>query len=664
MDFTQVEPYRPEDNVKDYTTKRYSDFQYCLSLRDQTYHEFDDLTPDDYWAEARKRVKNYLPPLSASQELSNMFLGKTRNKRNVIAAFVSAQRPRVEISVRAKGETKKTDKRLSQMLRTAYDFFMDKEDADEKYLDWTIEALDVGTAFLLEDYAYFKQQVKIVEEEDHATGEKKWIKQDRIVKDECQASIVPIEDLFVPNFYEPDIQEQPYIILREYIPRLIAHQRYGYYANWKYVPIAAPRKDEKESDSFFFQLLEDRIEDNFVEVLHYMNRWDDEHAIFCNGVLMTQMDNPIRYDHKKIPIAKTINEKMGPRFFYGMAMPMKVVSEQDGFNELANNNMDRSRISSIPKFISNYETELEVDNTSTYSIIKGDGDSGLRELDVQSVKPGDMNFLQFLGTMIDEATVDASFSGSIEGVTAAEIMNAKAQNQQKLGAFLTYIYAAAKRHAELRMATILQYFFMTSKKWDGKVFDTREISRREKLQDGTDGTRIIRVVSSDKKIPPKEDRIKEKQRGVLEKKDALGRIVDTKVEVNYDYIYVTPQEIADIDYTINVVPGSSLPETQSLKKALALEFSSAMSQPQFAGNTDFGKVQKIIIESFGYLPEDVQPDQDAQEQMGTQQMMEQQQGAGMLQEGQGGATGEQNSKLVQQMAQTKAPDLQQLLSGA
>jgi hypothetical protein len=341
-----------------------------------------------------------------------------------------------------------------------------------------------------------------------------------------------------------------------------------------------------------------------------------------------------------------------------MSIAKKVVGEQDAFNESGNNKMDRSRISSIPTAIASYETEIEQDYIGTYNILKVDNDSNLREFQFQSVKAGDMQFMEFLSKMIAESTVSDSFSGAIEGVTATEIMNARAQNQQNLGPFLTYIYTAAKHHAELRIANILQYFYMTSKKYDGKTFDTREISVRTKLQDGTDGVRIIRVLSSKDKIPSKDERREEKEHGMIPVKDENGLEIDRKVDVNYDYIYVTPQEIADIEYTITVVPGSSLPETQSLKKALALELANTMSTPAFAPLTDFSKLQKLLIEAFGYSMEDIQLEQDAGQQLmtqGNQQMMAQQ---GMMQD-----KAPQSSELVQQMAGTSQAGLQELMAG-
>ena len=656
-----IEQYNPSQEVKDFTFKVYQEIDYCLELRRKTWPEFDDMTPDDWWNEARKRVKNYLPPKSLGEELASVFFGKIRNKRNVIAAFVAAQRPRVDLSVHGGEKARKTDKRLTTMLRVGYDYSMDKEDADEKYLDWALEALDVGTGILQEDYDFRVKEVKDVQEQDFATGEKKWKKKERVYKDQCLATIIPIEDLYIQNFYEPDLNEQPPYFRREYLPRVIAEQRYGKMDNWRYVPMGRPEQfDDKQNTTFFFQLLNDRVEEDYVEVWHRTDPWNDSETLWCNGVLMDDLDNPIQFDHKRSNLTKIVYEKIGSKFFYGMSLAMKVVSEADSLNELANNNLDRSRISSIPKAISDYETDINQSTQGSFEILQSDPENNLREFRFESVKPGDMQFMNLIADMIDEATVSRTFSGAIAGVTAAEIMNNRAQNIQNLGQFLTYIYRGAKNHAELRLSNLLQYFFMTSKKYAGKDFETKEIHMKEKLQDGTDGVRIIRVMSSKDKLTEAQKR-KDEKRGKINKRNPdTGLVSEVKIDDVYDYIYVTPEEISDISYTVKIVPGSSLPEIESLKKALILELVTTMSQPQFAGQTDFGKLQQMVVETFGYSIEDIRPDQEAEEQQAQQGMAEMQQITGQLQGGQQPQQGK-SSELVQQMAGTGKQGLQQLM---
>ena len=659
MENYNVEPYNPSKEIENATLEHYKEFQYCLDLRNKTYREFDDMTPDQYWSEARKRVKNYLPPKPLGQELIDVFLGRTRNKRNVIAAFVAAQRPRVDIMVQGGEKASKNDKRLATMLRVGYDWSMDHEGADIKFMEFATEALDVGTAVLQESYDFRVKEVKTLEEEDLATGKKIWKKRKMVYRDQCTATVVPIEDLYIQNFYEPDINEQPPYFIREYIPRVIAEQRYGKRPNWKYVPYGNPKAfDEKKDKTFFFQLLEDRVEASFVEILHRYDIWNDTVLDYANGVLLSDLDNPNQFDHKRSNLVTTVYERIGTKFFYGMSLPMKVVSEQDAFNELGNNNLNRSRISSIPKAISDYETEIDQSTVGTFEIITSSPEAHLREFSFESVKPGDMNFMQFMGSMLDEATVSTTFSGAIAGVTATEIMNNRQQNIQNLGQFLVYLYEAARNHADLRLQNLLQYFFKASKKYAGKEYDTKEIALREKLQDGTDGLRIVRVYSNKDKITA-EVKEKDDKRGLTEIRDKkTGKVIDTKREVNYDYIYVTPDDVAGITYTVNIVPGSSLPETESLKKALMLELVNTMSQPQFAGQTDFGKLQQMVVEAFGYSIDDIRPDQSPEQQTGQQGVAQLQQAAGQLQ---AGSQQQNTSDLVQQITGTGKQGLDQLM---
>ena len=136
----ETQPYEPSEDKKAAIEKGYSDFAYCASLRQQVFEECDDMNLGDYWEESRKRSNNYTPEIEELEAagVSNVFFGKTRNKRNQMAAFEAAQRPRAEIFIRNKSKTaKKTDKRLSLVMSNVYDWSMDTDNTDETYLDST-----------------------------------------------------------------------------------------------------------------------------------------------------------------------------------------------------------------------------------------------------------------------------------------------------------------------------------------------------------------------------------------------------------------------------------------------------------------------------------------------------------------------------------------------
>lgn len=660
MESETISPYNPTQEEKEYIENAYNEFQYCVQLKNEPWKELNNLSVVEYLKRSRQRALGYLP-FREDDGLSNYTTGKPRNKRNVIAAFVAAQRPRIDLYVRNKGEKyRKTDKKLSQVMYDDYNYIMDVDDGDSKFLDFTTETLDVGIGAMMTKYNYYVREVKELVKYDFATGKGEYKTVTRIEKDSASADVVPIEDIFVPDMYQQDEQEQPYIYIREYILRSVASIKYKDFPNWKHVPSKSfLAGNEKESDTFFFNQWDERTEDPFVEILHRYHKDNDEYAIIANGVMLTDVGQPFIFDHKEYPITTARYEKIG-KFWIGLSLPMKIADLTDVYDELTNINTDRSRMSSMVKFAGNYDGELESDSIGAFEIIKIDAETGLQELKIDSVKPGDNEFRRSLGEEIDEATVNKSFGGTIEGVTAAEIQNARAQSIQSLGLVMIDLYKAVKRYSLQLLANDLQFKFGVGLK-EYKNFDTKEIILNTRLNDGKDGTRIIRIISDDKKRPTNDEINEEKEKGVNKTIDSVTGKEIRQVETNYDIIYVTPQELSNLELFLTVVPGSSLPETESLKKALILELDNVLfGNPMFAQLTDPEKAYDETVETFGYIADDFKKDM-------TQQPAAQAAGGNPLEAllggaGGGGAVPSQNSELVQQMAGTQSPSAQDLLA--
>jgi len=586
MDKKYISKYNPSKEVLDYKVEILNDFDIANEAKQQSYPELDNMSPMTYMDESRMRNYGYFynqAPNKYEEQGPNVFFQKTNNKINIISAFSSAQRPRAEISTRVRNSTK-SDKRIATISLNAYDYFMEKENADEIYLDWKKETLITGTGFLYEYYDYQEREVKNVIDKDYKTGKLKYKTSIRVVSDQPKSKIVPFEQLFFPTLYETDIQNYPYVIYREYLLRSIAEQVYGKFGNWKYVPFVSQFTDENTGEQFYYHRWKDRVTDPFVEILHRFKKVPDTHDILINGVLMTEIGNPMIYDHKEYPFIPQYVEKI-KGFILGRSLPMKICYAQDTFNELMNANISRSRSSSHLSLLSSLESDIEYDSVGNNEIIKTNDENGLRELKINSVQSGDISIMSLVGDEIDEDTAPKTMDGSISGETATAIMNAVRQSTQNLGPQLIYQFSAVRKHSELRLKNIFQFFFNANLK--GEAFEMKEMNIEDvKLQDGQKGIRIIRIVDNKDKIPSKKERDAELRKGIVETIDKNGKKIN-KIETNYDIVYITPDDIADIDAKIKLVSGSSLPDIKSLKKAMLLELINAGAAPALQQYPDF-----------------------------------------------------------------------------
>jgi len=228
--------------------------------------------------------------------------------------------------------------------------------------------------------------------------------------------------------------------------------RYGSYPAAQYVPTKGMFVNDKSGEYYFWEDWSDRVDDPQVELVHFYEKTTDTYLIVANGVLLTEPDNPIMFDHKDYPFSVMRYETMAPDFFYGKSLPQKIVSPQDVYNELTNVMLDRARMSSMPALVTSLTSEIEEDEVGSFQIIQTADPNGLRELNFSANQPGDIQIAEGLRGAIDRSTVDSSVSGEVSGETATAILQARSANIQNLGLFLVNIYSFVYDHAKQRLA--------------------------------------------------------------------------------------------------------------------------------------------------------------------------------------------------------------------
>jgi len=615
--------YKPSPQIDERIKEIYSNMDTAINARNQSYTELHDMRPMQYIDESRARVAGNIPKGDIDDnELmgANVFFQKTQNKRDTMAAFTAARRPRAEVTTIAEN-ARYSDKRLASILRNVYNNSLDQEYAEEIYLDWNIETYDTGTGFLMDYYLYTEKIKRYVRSMNWDTGEVKFDEKVVVENDEPRAKVVPMEQIFFPTYYETEFQNYPWIIYQEKILYEVAEQVYGKFPNWKYVPKLGDIENEDEGEQFYNKRWANRIVGaEVVEVLHRYSKGTDTHDILINGVLMTNLNNPFLYDHKLYPFVPQYQSKI-KGFIMGQSLPMRIRYAQDTYNELMNANINRSRSSSHVSFLTSLEAEFESDSTGLWEIVRTDQAANMKELKVQSVQTGDVQMAQMVSSDIDESTVDESMSGVISGETATAIINAMRQSTQNLGPRLIYIQSAVKKHAEMRMMNLLQFAF--NKDLKGEAFDMKEIVIEDvKLKNGKKGIQIIRIVDDEDKIPSKAKRWEALNKGAKKIKNPVTGKKEEVLETEYDIVYLTPNDISNMTTRVKTTPGSSLPDTEALDKAMLLELIKTGHSPQLQQYADFQALWEAVLEAYGYNPLDytvsegdmVQPQAQAQPQ--------------------------------------------------
>lgn len=595
---TGGEVYKASQEEQDRLRLIYNRMYDCIELRNQPFSYFDNQSLEEYINESVKRWNSYIPPRDATDWRTSVFMPDTRNKLLAILSFVAAQRQRAEFVARDKYHP--VNKSMSAVLQVMYDYSMDAEQGDMKFINATLENLIKGTVVVWEGCEYSKRDVKKVKEYDPITGEYKTETEEMIDQDNCVQRVIPLEDVYIPNFYEPDIQKQPYVIIREEMEYTLFKDKYKKWQNFDYVQPRMYLTEDKEGDIFFYERWASRVDEDTIEVLNYYDKWNDTHNIVANGVLLTPVDRPIIFDHKQYPFAKTINEPMGIDFFYGKSVPQKILSEQDVVNTLYNMLLDRTYLSVMPWFLTSLEDEIEESEIGPLQRVQVSDVSQFREANIQQVGSAELQMFDRVRDSISSSTVDESMMGSVADGTATAVQHARESATRVLGLLIKFMSHLTYQQSRLRAANILQFYPAGSGMKGGT--DDKELKEyradNQTLSDGQVGLKVVRMVGDKKQAPEK--------RRVMEE---VGRS-DRPTEI----IYITPRQLHMIDYDVKIIPTSSVAESQSLQKALGLEYNQVMLSA-FPDMVNREKLFEYVNELFDQSPQEMKQDQQQQQAM-------------------------------------------------
>jgi len=654
-----TENYFPPEDEKKRLNNVYDGFSNCYDTRSQTYHYFNDRGLDDMINDAVKRYNSYLPPRDEDEWRSQLNMGETRDKIMAILSFIGSQRMREELSARDKNST--VNKTLSSILQGLYDYSMDAEKGDMKFTLSVLEVLTKGTVINFEGYERKTRNVRYVESTDQETGISKFKEKEITDFDGCFSKIIPLEDFFVPNFYELDIQNQERVYIQENVPKYMFDVKYKKYANHKYVKSGSEFSDyDKEANMFFYNSWSSRVEEEYVEVLHCYVKEEDRHDIVANGVLLTEPDNPFIFNHKNYPFAKAVYEYYAPDFFYGMGLAIKLMNRQDVSNTLHRMFLDRTYLSVMPWFVTSLSDEIEESEIGPMQRIQVSDVTQFREGDTKSIQGGDIQMADRLQDSMNISSIDPAMQGNVSSATATSVMQARESNVQIMSLFLNNLSWMRYDQAKQRIANLLQ--FSPKPNADSDDYKVKEIRQEgQTLSDGTKGIKIIRLIR-DSKVKKGSELDKNGYR-----KKFLG---DEETGDNTEVFYITCDKLRNIDYDIKIVPTSSVPETQSMQKAMVLEYANAMSgNEELAQRANWEAVFGIITDTFN-LEHTVQKEEGQVEEEQATAKQEEMQMAMMTGKGpggpgpQGGAPPDpryQNSELVKEMAQTQKPGLRQMI---
>ncbi len=409
---------------------------------------------------------------------------------------------------------------------------------------------------------------------DQTTGEITYKKQERVIFDNCYQEVVPLEDFYILNPFEPEVQKQPKIIWRKMTSHSEAEMEFGHYKNWQYVR-PGNYTIANEIQTFYRNLLMSEIKKDQVEILRYYCRHKNVHMVVVNGVIL--YNGPIPFKDGKYPFAKTINEPFSVDFFWGNGHPNKYMGEQDLINTFINAMADKTINSLVPTGLSSDLDDIIEDDTLEMGKIRKVGDvDKWKWWESPPVNTGEQNmFNQVLSLARESANTDAGSLTTPRGgkVQTRQVLLKQQELQSKLSFNMSFLEDLERDRTELRLGHILQFYSIpkiekiTGKK--GKEVEAllyRDIQLTGvKLSDGRTGDKIIHLIDGDS-IKTKDDR--QTLADELSLVEVKGDIKGTPTEA----LAVSVDVFNDYNHMVQVVKYSSYEKNQAIDQASRMEF--------------------------------------------------------------------------------------------
>lgn len=555
-----VSNYNPDRATKERTQQVMKHYQHGWDLMQSPYEEFNDRTVIDYQNDSQKAFNSYVPPASDDPDeawRANTIRPITRNKVVSMAAHLTAST--LFPKVFAQNKNDKEDKEAASVMRDLMEWAGDQSNYSQKFL-YTVIAMLVNPAAII--HTEYRQVMRTMKEiqEDGSWTEKEMV--DELVSG-FQNNIVPIDELYISNVYEHDIQKQPFLIWRRIIDFDIAYYKYGDNEKFKeYVKPGIQHVFTEEDDTFYEQY-DEELTDNLVEEVIYYNQLEDLELIYVNGVLLDHPEQPLRRQDKKYPFAKTGFELIDEgRFFYYRSLVDKLADDQNIADVMWNMILDGTFMQLMPPTAVFGEEDVDASVVVPGTVTRFKADTKLQSINPVQNFNAAYNALEKIEANFAESSQSAMASGvpSTGIETAFETARVEQNARTVLGLSGKMVGFFVKEWGELMVGNILQFLTI------GEVMELTSPNNALKFRNFV----LPEKEEAGKKVGHRiefddnsgyGDKLEESLK-LLEQQEKEGDVKITKVN---------PKLFRELKYLIRVNPDFKAPESEAVKKAFNLE---------------------------------------------------------------------------------------------
>lgn len=563
--------WKPTDEEKEMLLMISKDFEIGYQNMTKAREEFNDRNVIDYVNDNKRNFNSYVPPKSSDPDeawRAQTVRPITRNRLISIAAHITATLLYPKVS--AQDENSDEDKDAANVMRDIMEWVIDNSDYERVNIMGVITAL--WSPALILEASYVEAMRKVRERLENGEVSVKEVLDEELSG--FQASVVPVDELYIANVYQHHIQRQRFLIRRRFISYDEAKAIYGEHPNFDFVKAGVKFAYSPELDTFYQQRDTD-ISESQVELCIYYNRFEDLEQVVINGILVTDVNQGLKRKDKRYPFAKTGFEYIDEgRFFYFKSAADKIGSDQELVNTLYNMVIDGTFLSLMPPHVLYGDEEIDASVVAPGAITALSENTKLEAINIRSDLRGGLQAIEKVESSISESTQDPMQAGqAVPGErTAYETSKLQMNAAVALDLFARMIGFVVKDFGKLLVSDILQH--MTVATVEDLISGESALKFRSfVLPDKLEGSRRVTKKIVFTNDLPNEMTEKEQMDRSFDLLDEQGGM-----ESDRSIALVNPELFRERNYYLRVSVDELQPKSEALQRALNLEAYDRMIQ--------------------------------------------------------------------------------------
>lgn len=564
-------------------------------MRSHQFDEFDGMTFSQYCESNRKTANTYIEP-KKNKEDTNFVSGTIRQKMFAYLAAVNNLdlQPDVQAFDPQNVEVRQLGEAMEDILFQTNQ--MDKD--DEKRLLRQYSMLEQGTVFVAEDWTtVYRKQKNVTGTFTGDPDSVSWTTMTKKDYEGCTRTILMMENVLLGDIRQYDMDKQPYLALVFIKSRAEAEAIYGGWKRWKDVPLECT-KTLGDGDALLytpFHLFE-ATQKTEVEIIKYMDKWNNEYAVLINGVLMTPPEFPLSAMTPKgeYMVEKQVFEPISPFFAYGKSLGARMKPGTAILDEMYRLAILKTQKSFAPPMANNTGKVLSSRIFAPGKMTMGIDPERIKPLDPNGrpVEAGEFQMIKMLQDNLNTNTLDPVFSGQQpQGTpTATQILEVQRQAKMMIGLTVFVCAMLEQKLSWLRIQNVLANWFKPMGKsmnpYTGEYIDKyRSVNIEKNIPGAGLGRKLVRIAGA-KEMPS--------DLGVYQMEEALSTRT-TPVRITY----LNADEICKAEHMwyVTVVPKEK--RTDALSKMLFDEMAQkAMGFP----HTNITFLEELFAETWEQNP--------------------------------------------------------------